>query len=79
MKEILLPKVGQVIIISDYYKGERLTINQALPWLSFTRHDIQPRFVVEKHAIVTIGWKAYFLLWWLLAVAREAVWRLSYV
>lgn len=38
MKEILLPKVGQVIIISDYYKGERLTINQALPWLSFTSY-----------------------------------------
>ena len=36
MKEILLPKLGQVIIISDYYKGERLTTNQALPWLSFT-------------------------------------------
>ena len=36
MKEILLPKLGQVIIISDYYKGERLTINQALRWLSFT-------------------------------------------
>lgn len=78
MKEILLPKLGQVIIISDYYKGERLTINQALRWLS-SRHDIQPWFVVEKHANITIGWKAYFLLWWLLAVAREAVWRLSYV
>ena len=54
MKEILLPKLGQVIIISDYYKGERLTINQALRWLS-SRHDIQPRFVVEKHANITIG------------------------
>lgn len=63
-KEFFLPKLGQVIIISDYYKGEGL-------WL-LTR-----RYYGCQEASITIGWKEYFLLWWLLAVAREAVWRLS--
>jgi len=65
MKEILLPKLGQVIIISDYYKGEGLWLLTRRYHGCLSRHDIQPRFVKKQVLLLVERNTSYLDDYWL--------------
>ena len=48
MNEFFLPKLVQVIIISNYYMGEWLWLLTRRYHGCLSRHDIQPRFVKKQ-------------------------------
>lgn len=60
-----LPKLGQVIIISDYYKGEGLWLLTRRYYGCLSRHDIQPRFVKKQVLLLVERSTSYSDDYWL--------------